>query len=677
MHFVRSGILIITFLLSVGLRAQSTAPVAGTAIPPQSLAGGGTAVTVDLRNHFTGPAISGQVVQFDTVMGRFNIELRSDVAPRHAANFLAYVQSNAYANSFFHRSAALEAGGSSIIQGGGYRLSGTSINPIPKLTPVALEYNLPNARGTLAAARTNDINSATSEWYFNVRDNSTILGPGNGGGYTVFARVIGNALTIVDRIAALPTSNQGGALTDLPVRNFSGGSLSTGNLVTVNTISTATIFPTGSGASVLSFSVSSGNPAIVAAAVSGSTLTLTPGSGGTATVTVTATDTDGSTALQSLTVTVSGPSASRGPVFTTQPVPRLNLASGTSNTVVFTVAATGTPAPTYQWRRNGVAVTAQRSPTYVLTNASDAQAGTFTCVVTNSEGSVESRPSVLSFSATAPTSVGRLTNISIRTNAGTGAKTLIVGFALGGAGTTGSTPLLVRGMGPSLTQFGLTGVLADPVTTLFAGDTALATNDNWGGVTAISNRATQVGAFAFASASSLDAALAVAPAPRSYTVQVADRTGGTGLALAEIYDAVAAGAFTPTTPRLVNVSARTDVGAGGDILIAGFYIGGTTAKTVLIRAIGPTLAEFGVTDTLADPKLQLFSDATLISENDNWGGDTGLTSVGDTVGAFRLINPRSGDAVLLATLPPGLYSAQVSGANGGSGVALVEIYEVP
>jgi hypothetical protein len=98
---------------------------------------------------------------------------------------------------------------------------------------------------------------------------------------------------------------------------------------------------------------------------------------------------------------------------------------------------------------------------------------------------------------------------------------------------------------------------------------------------------------------------------------------------------------------------------------------------VLIRAIGPTLAVFGVTDTLSDPRLRLFSGSTLVAENDNWGGQAGLTAAAAAVGAFALSNPASSDAVLLLTLPPGGYTAQVSGANNGTGVALVEVYELP
>ena len=361
------------------------------------------------------------------------------------------------------------------------------------------------------------------------------------------------------------------------------------------------------------------------------------------------------------------------PTIATQPA-SLTIAAG--GTVVFSVAASGTPEPTYQWRRGTANITGATSATLVL-SGSNASAGAYICVVTNSVGSVTSAPANLTVSTVAAADVGRLINLAIRTSAGTGAQTLIVGFATGGAGASGVKPLLIRGVGPSLNQFGLTGTLVDPEMTVFQGTTTVATNDNWAGDAQVLARAAQVGAFGYINAASLDAALALSPALGSYTVQILGKNNGTGIALAEIYDATAAGTFAAATPRLVNVSARTQVGTGDSILFAGFVVGGTTAKTVLIRGIGPTLGVFGVTGVLDDPKLQLYSGTTLLRENDNWGGDAQLTAVGASVGAFNLANAGSKDAVLLVTLPPGSYTAQISGVGATTGVALVEVYDVP
>jgi hypothetical protein len=188
--------------------------------------------------------------------------------------------------------------------------------------------------------------------------------------------------------------------------------------------------------------------------------------------------------------------------------------------------------------------------------------------------------------------------------------------------------------------------------------------------------AAQVGAFALIDPTSKDAAFFGG----SYTAQISGAGVSPGVALAEIYDATPDVSFAATTPRLVNVSARTLVGTGANVLIAGFVIEGTSKKKVMVRAIGPTLTAFGVSGVLADPKLELFQGGNIsLSTNDNWGGAINAADVAAaavSVGAFALAL-ESRDAVLLVTLPPGSYTAQVSGVNSGTGNALVEVYEVP
>jgi hypothetical protein len=126
----------------------------------------------------------------------------------------------------------------------------------------------------------------------------------------------------------------------------------------------------------------------------------------------------------------------------------------------------------------------------------------------------------------------------------------------------------------------------------------------------------------------------------------------------------------------VNLSCRANVGVDDNILIAGFAISGSSPKRVLIRGVGPTLGVLGVTGVLADPRLEVINQSTgaTTASNDNWTTD--LTSVFSSVGAFAL-NPGSADAAVVVTLPPGAYTAKVSGANRGTGVALVEVYELP
>jgi hypothetical protein len=156
-------------------------------------------------------------------------------------------------------------------------------------------------------------------------------------------------------------------------------------------------------------------------------------------------------------------------------------------------------------------------------------------------------------------------------------------------------------------------------------------------------------------------------------VQVAGAGGATGVALMEAYDAGGG-----TGARLANLSARSAVGTGAGILIAGFVVN-DNARTILVRGVGPGLAPFGVTGMLADPELRIFRETQLVAENNDWGASpnsASLSATAQAVGAFALPSG-SRDAVLLVTLPPGAYTAQVSGANGATGVALVEVYEVP
>lgn len=266
------------------------------------------------------------------------------------------------------------------------------------------------------------------------------------------------------------------------------------------------------------------------------------------------------------------------------------------------------------------------------------------------------------------TLTARLFSLSARGLAGNGDQTFIVGFVT----SEGSNKqLLLRGIGPSLASFGVSGVVADPALTLFNSVGAvLQQNNDWGGTTALTNAFAQVWAFPLP-ANSKDAALLATLPGGVYTAQLAAQSG-TGVALLEAYDA------DPGTPtaRLASLSARDQVGTGDNILIAGFAVTGNVSRTVLIRGIGPTLARYGVSGVLANPQLQVFQGNTLLAQNDDWGGDTTLAAVAAQVYAFAL-DVNSKDAALLLTLPPGTYTAQISGVGNTTGVALVEIYEVP
>jgi hypothetical protein len=146
--------------------------------------------------------------------------------------------------------------------------------------------------------------------------------------------------------------------------------------------------------------------------------------------------------------------------------------------------------------------------------------------------------------------------------------------------------------------------------------------------------------------------------------------------LAEVYDATATGGYTPASPRLINVSARVQVGTSGNILIEGFVIGGSTSTSVLVRASGPALAPLGVANALPDPLVQLYQGSTLLATNSGWGGNPEIANAAAYVGAFPWAQGASPDAALLVTLAPGAYTVKVSGATNDTGVALAEVYEL-
>jgi hypothetical protein len=130
--------------------------------------------------------------------------------------------------------------------------------------------------------------------------------------------------------------------------------------------------------------------------------------------------------------------------------------------------------------------------------------------------------------------------------------------------------------------------------------------------------------------------------------------------------------------RLVNVSARSAVSTGAGILIAGFVVSQDT-RALLIRGVGPALTGFGVSGALANPQLKIFQGTQLVAENNDWSvasNTSGIAGSAQGVGAFAL-PANSQDAALLITLPPNAYTAQVSGVNNGTGVGLIEVYEIP
>jgi hypothetical protein len=249
-----------------------------------------------------------------------------------------------------------------------------------------------------------------------------------------------------------------------------------------------------------------------------------------------------------------------------------------------------------------------------------------------------------------------LSNISTRGHVETGDRVTIAGFII--AGTAPKT-ILIRARGPSMAAQGVPGLLANPVLDLYSGQTVIASNDNW--VSASNWDAIQATGMAPGEAS--EAAILKTLEPGPYTAILTGSGGSTGIGIVEVLE------IDNLTSPLSNISTRGQVRTGDQVMIAGFIIAGSTPQTVLIRARGPSMAAQGVPGLLANPLLDLYSGQTVIASNDDWG-----TAANAAVILTTGLQPAdSRESAILITLDPGPYTAIVSGANGSTGVAIVEV----
>jgi uncharacterized delta-60 repeat protein len=264
-------------------------------------------------------------------------------------------------------------------------------------------------------------------------------------------------------------------------------------------------------------------------------------------------------------------------------------------------------------------------------------------------------------------------NVSTRGNVLTGDKVMIGGFILGG---TDPHKIIIRGIGPSLGSAGVAGALADPTLELHQGSTTLATNDDWkvNGQTQQSQEA-DIRATTIPPTNDLESAILMTLSPGAYTAILAGKSGGTGAGLVEIYDLAQTG-----HSGLANISTRAFVGLDDNVLIGGFIVGGGTTgdtATVLIRGMGPSLANAGVQGALADPTLELHNaSGTTIASNDNWKTASDGSSQQADIEATTIPPTNDLESALLQTLPPGNYTAVVRGKNNTTGIALVEVYNL-
>jgi hypothetical protein len=401
-------------------------------------------------------------------------------------------------------------------------------------------------------------------------------------------------------------------------------------------------------------------------------ITGIPTTAGTSVVTISSGNSAG-TAFSTVTITVAA--AGVAPVFTSA-----TTASGTAGSVfpTYVTAATGLPT---SFSATGLPAGLTINPITGAINGTPTTAGTYivNIVATNATGTSSTN---VTFTV-AGGAVSRIVNFSARAVSGPGSQALVMGFVTTGDGKN----LLIRGVGPTLKNYGVINVLPDPLLTIYgAAGTPIAMNDDWqlnvgvdgtslgSNAAAIAAVSAQFGAFALP-AGSKDAAMLLVVNSGVHTTGLVRPVSATGIALTEVYDI---DSLANPGSRLLNVAARMNVGTGEAALSAGFVIAGNAPKTVLIRAVGPSLAAFGVAGVLADPQIVLFSGSSQIASDDNWeSGSSSATLISTTsarVGAFPLPTG-SKDAALLATLQPGVYTVQVTGVGNTTGVALVEVYE--
>jgi hypothetical protein len=254
-----------------------------------------------------------------------------------------------------------------------------------------------------------------------------------------------------------------------------------------------------------------------------------------------------------------------------------------------------------------------------------------------------------------------ITNISTRASVQTGQGVAIAGFIVTG---TASKQVVIRGLGPTLTNFNVTGVLADPTLQLVEGSgKTIFINDNWKDLQPAGIQATGL-----APPNDAESAMRIALQPGSYTAILSGKNNTTGVGLVEVYDIE-----TGVSAALTNASTRGFVGTDENVMIAGFIASGGNGSTqVVVRGLGPTLTQFGVSGALADPSLTLVDgNGNIVRSNNNWK-DRQRAEIQATGKA----PPNDLEAAILTTVAPGNYTVILSGNGGGTGIGLVDIYKL-
>ena len=368
-------------------------------------------------------------------------------------------------------------------------------------------------------------------------------------------------------------------------------------------------------------------------------------------------------AMQTFTITVQdAPLVPEAPAITSAATGSFMV--GTAGT--FTITATGTPTPSFTLtgaQPSWLSFVDNTDGTATLSGTPDADSDlsySFTITARNGVSPNATQDFTLTVQQTPANAT--LVNISTRLLIQTGGKVGIGGFIISG---TDAKKVLIRGLGPTLTSFGVPNALQDPVLELHDGTGAVVVgNDDWK-----LPQETAIAATGLAPPDDHEPAILLSLQPGSYTVIESGKNSTSGVGLIELYDLDAV-----ANAHLSNISTRGVVQTGANVMIGGFIVSGASGSVnLVVRALGPSLAQFGVPNSLADPRLGLYDgNGTLLMSNDNWK-DSQQAALQNS--GFQ--PPNDLDSAILVTLPTGNYTAILSGKNGGTGVGLVEVYRLP
>jgi hypothetical protein len=253
-------------------------------------------------------------------------------------------------------------------------------------------------------------------------------------------------------------------------------------------------------------------------------------------------------------------------------------------------------------------------------------------------------------------------NIATRLGVQSGDNVMIAGFIITG---NASKQVVLRGMGPVLGNFGIANFLADPLLDLRGSGGSILANNNWK-----DTQRSLIEGTPFQPGDDREAVILASLPPAAYTAILTGVNDTTGIGVIEVFDNDAA-----ADSQLANISTRGLVQGSDSVMIGGFILGGSTSNTrIAIRAIGPSLAQFGISNALVDPTLELHNgDGTLLISNDDWESDP-VAAAQLSANGLGLSDPK--ESGLFVSLPPGPFSAILAGKNGGNGIGLIEVYNL-